>query len=161
VAGFVNRGTSKWYFLASIASGTLAPTVAEVGAGTHLTSSSAANLMLAPEGFGVNASFIDVQAMASLQTLKFAGELQTQDSTINFIHDKTSNPILTTLARGVTGFIVENPTGVTIAAGVKVNVYPIEVGSIGPVRTASNEAAQLRAGFAITSIAAENIAVLA
>jgi hypothetical protein len=161
MAGFVNRGTSKWYYLASIASGTKAPTVAEIAAGTHLTDPASANLMLAPEGFGVKASFIDVQAMASLQTLKFAGELQTQDSTINFIHDKTSNPILTTLARGTTGFIVENPTGATIAAGVKVNVYPIEVGSIGPIRAAGNEAAQLQAGFAITSIAAENISVLA
>src|SRR4051794_3962941 len=99
MAGFMRRGKSKYYFLTTIASGTLAPTVAEIGAGTHLTATNTPNLMLEPEGFSSESTFIEVQAMASRQTIKLAGEQQSADSFINFIEDDTSNPIRTTLAR--------------------------------------------------------------
>ncbi len=160
MAGFMRPGTGKWFFSPTIASSTLAPTAAEMGTATHLTSTTAANQLIGIEGFDSTSSFIEVETFASRQTLQLAGRQHPSHSTMEFLEDTVSNTIRTLLARDTTGFMISSPTG-AVTAGTKVDVFPVQVGANTRVYSAGNEAARFRVGFAITAIPAQDIAILA
>lgn len=159
---FLAPGTTKWYYLASIASGTKAPTVAEIAAGTHLTDPAEANnILVNVDGFDSESTFVTVEPYSSLQTLKIVGRQNSNDSSMDFTEDVGgTNPKKTLFARGTAGFIVEAPIGV-VTAGAKVHSYPILVGANNPIRGALNEPRRFKVAFSITGIPAQDIAVLA
>src|SRR4051812_8019105 len=160
MAGYMRRGRSRYYYIPSIASSTLAPTVAEITAGTHLSAKNIPNLLVGVEGFSPESTFIEVEAFASEQTLKLPGSEQTADSRLTFLDDDTSNPFRTLLSRGVSGFLMFSPTG-AITAGTKVDVFPITVGGKPRTHSAGNEAAVWVCAVGITNITAEDVAILA
>jgi hypothetical protein len=155
---FFRRGKSRAYFLPTIASATLAPTVAEITAGTNLS-----DAVAEVNGFSYSNSPIDTLVMAEDFAGKIPGEDQAEDSSLVIYLDEASNPLRTTLAKGTTGFIVLvdfKPVG-SMAAADKVDVYPVDVAAAPKERGLGNEAARWRAEFTVTSRPAEDIAVLA
>lgn len=161
MARYIGRVKDRVWFVPTIASGTKAPTVAEISAGTLLSDSSSVNPLVSLEGYTATASSVETPMYGAAQTPKIAGEVQLADSALIFYKDDTTNTLKTTLARAVTGFIVIAGPGVSVAAGLKVNVYPIEVSGNNDVNDAGNTAKTFRVDTAVNSIPAENIAVLA
>lgn len=159
MANFLRRGTTKAYFLPTIASATLAPTQAEITAGTWLSNPSSTNTLAEVSGFNSKSTFIDIPNFGSRQTPKIPGEQQSDDSSMQFYEDTTTNPIRTLLPRDTTGFIVMAKNGVTTTSG-KVDVFPVTVGANTALYTTGNEAAKFQVDFAITGIPVQDIAPL-
>ncbi len=154
MAKFMRRGKTKVKFCPSIASTTLAPTVAELTSGTDLT-----NEIAEMSGFNSKSTMIDIPNFGSRQTPKIAGEQQSDDSSITIYEDDTTNPLQTTLARDVNGYIVIAPAGV-LTASSKVDVFPVSVASNTRQYTSGNEAAKIQIDFAVTAVPAQDIAIL-
>lgn len=157
---YINRVKANWYFLSTIASATLAPTVAEINAGVKLSDATSLNPLKDVSGFKSKATSVDTPMYGASQTPKTPGEVQIDDSALNFYLDDTTNPLHTTLAEGVSGFFVKVPPG-AIAAGKKVNVYPGTVSGNNDDDSSSNEAATFNVDVTVTGIPAKRIAVLA
>lgn len=147
MARFFRRGKTKVYFVPTIASAALVPTTAEVTGGTALTPS-VADL----SGFAFTNSPIPTPDLVSTFTGNIPGEDTAADSTITFYEDTTTNTLQTTLAKGVSGYIVIFPVGTAganPAAGDKAEVWPIQ--STGPTREYSmgNDPARWSVKFAM------------
>lgn len=154
MAKFLRRGKTKVFYIPTIASQT-APTQAELTAGTELT-----NLIGSMSGFNFKSTTIDIPNFGSRQTPKIPGENTSDDSSMNFYEDDTSNPIRTTLAKDVTGYILIAPAGLT-AAGSKVDVFPIQVSANTRQYTTANEAAQFVVDYAITAAVSQDATMAA
>ena len=159
MARFLNRVKGQMFFLTTIASGTLAPTVAEINDGTKLSDPSSTNPLKEVSGLKSKATSVDSPMWGAAQTPKTPGEVQIDDPTLSFYSDDTTNPLWTTLADGVSGYLVKAPPG-TIAAGLKVNVFPITVAGNNDDDNSSNEAAGFDVDFTVTGVPAKRIAVL-
>jgi len=130
MARFFRRGRTKVWFAPTIASAALIPTAAEVNAGTNLTPSIADIA-----GFAFTNSPIATPDLASTFTATIPGEDTAEDSTLTFYEDTTTNTLQTTLAKGVSGYIViffAGIAGASPAAGDKAEVWPVQ--STGPRR---------------------------
>lgn len=155
---YLQRGNLKVYFVPTIAAGNMAPTVAEITAGTLLSVASGANALSAIDGFNVKADFIETPHFGARQTPKIPGEIKFDDSSLTFYEDDTSNPVRTLLAQDVSGYIV---IGKLVTASSKVNVFPVQVSSNTPQYTAGNEAATFKVDFAVTDVPAQQVTVAA
>ena len=153
------RGTFESYtvkFLTTIASATLAPTVAEYTAGVALTSVTPID--------GLN--FNPTQNNASQAML---GDAFVQEQpgtwglglTLTFVRDDTTDTAVTTFPYKTAGYIVNQPFGVTVAAGVKVDVYKVTSHNPVPLASAENEFQKWQVMFGVTETPEFNIAVLA
>lgn len=158
MAKFLRRGNTKVYFLPTIASTTLAPTVAEINAGTLLSIVNGPNELADIDGFRRQSNFIDTPHFGSRQTPKIPGEIEAPDSSLTFYEDDTTNPVSTVLPQDQLGFIV---LGKSVAAAAKVDVFPIQVAAQSPEYSAGNEAAKFKVDIAVTGVPATKIAVLA
>lgn len=125
-------GESRLWFLPTIASGTLAPTVAEFGGGTELTPSMRRDGFEAPK----NGSTIDVSDASTRRNKSAPGNIDAGTATIRGYRDSVSgsDTFHTTLADDTAGYIVERPYGgsAAVAAAQKVNVYKGYVVSRSP-----------------------------
>lgn len=149
MARFMRKGVTKIWFVPSIASPSLAPTAAEVNAGTDLTGQ-----MAEVTGFTFSNNPIDTPDMSSSFVSKIGGEDATEDSSVTFYEDKTSNPIMTAMAKGTNGFVVIFAAGIagaTPAAGDKADVWPVTITSNARQYAAGNEAAKYQVKFATTA----------
>lgn len=149
MARFMRKGVTKFWFVPTIASPSLAPTTAEVTAGTDLTGQ-----MAEVNGFTFSNNPIDVPDMASAFVSKIGGEDATQDSDITFYEDKTTNPIMTAMVKGTSGYVVIFAAGIagsSPAAGDKADVWPVNVTSNARQYSAGNEAAKYQVKFATTA----------
>lgn len=158
---YVERVKGRVWFLTTIASATLAPTVAEITAGVRLSDPTSTNPLKEVDGFKSSASFVETPFYGAAQTPKISGEIQLADSGVIYYRDETTNPLDATLADNVKGYFVFAGPGSSVAAGLKVDVYPSEVAGNNPERNSGNEAATSRADVAISNIPAKQIAVLA
>ena len=146
----------KVKFLTTIASATLAPTVAEYTAGVDLTGvlpvtgvqpgGSQNNASLAMLG----ASHIDEQPGTWGATL-----------TLEAVRDTTTDTLVTTFPYGTAGFVVINWTGVTVIAGTKVDSYAVKSHQPIPMASAENEFQRWTVSLPVTTTPKYNIAVLA
>lgn len=146
----------KVKFLTTIASATLAPTVAEYGAGTDLTGvipvtgvqpgGSQNNASLAMLG----ASHIDQQPGTWGATL-----------TLEAVRDTVTDTLVTTFPYATSGFVVINWQGITVIAGTKVDVYAIKSHQPIPMNSAENEFQKWTVSLPVTATPKYNIAVLA
>lgn len=143
---FIRKSKTKVYFLPTIAN-VSAPTQAELTAGTMLATSALADIA----GFNSKSNFVDVPNFASLQTPKIPGEKTSDDSSLTFYEDSSTNPIATLLAQDTTGYILFANYGATTATS-KVNVFPVQVASNTPQYSSGNEAAKFVVDFAITAV---------
>lgn len=157
MARFFRRGKTRVWFLPAIASGTKAPTVAEIAAGTELTGS--INDM---NGFSYQSETIDTPDLASPFTSTIGGPDTVDDSSLVIYLDSASNPLRSTLAKGTAGFIVINDYLIgAVAAGQKVDVWPCEIIGTPKQFSMGNDPALWTAMFSATAVPATDIAVLA
>jgi hypothetical protein len=146
---FFRRGKTKVRYAPTIAATTLIPTTAEVTAGVDLTPS-VAEL----NGFSFSNSPIPTPDMASTFTSNIPGEDTADESSIMFYEDTVTNTLQTTLAKGVSGYILiyfAGIAGASPAIGDKAEVWPIQ--STGPFREYSigNDPARWGVRFAMTA----------
>jgi hypothetical protein len=138
MARFMRKGIARFYWVPTIAN-LVAPTVAEITAGTELTAQ-----MGEINGFSFTNNPIDTPDMSSAFVTKIPGEDTVDNSSFRFYEDKTTNPIRTVLAKNSTGNIVIFPAGVAganPAVADKAEVWPVTVASNSRTYSAGNEAA--------------------
>lgn len=138
MARFMRKGITRVYYCPTIANLT-APTVAEITAGTELTSQIAEI-----NGFTFTNNPIDTPDMGNAFVSKIPGEDTVDTSSFRFYEDKSSNPIRTVLAKGTNGYIVFFPAGTvgaSVATGDKAEVWPVTIASNARTYSAGNEAA--------------------
>lgn len=146
---FMRKGTTKFFFVPTIASATLIPTAAEVIAGTNITPA-----MNEVNGFNFSNDTIETRDMDTTFVGNIPGEDTAEDSNLVFYEDKTTNPIKTALAKGTSGFVViffAGIAGAAPAAGDDADVWPVIVAANTRQYTAANEAAMWRADFATSA----------
>jgi hypothetical protein len=144
MARFNRKGTSKFYFLPTIAATTLIPTAAEITAGTDYSSQ-----ITAIDGFSIENTPIDTPDMASTFVSKIGGDDSAADSSWTMYEDSTLDDIETELAKGTSGYVVIFSKGMT-AGNKGMDVFPVTVVSNSKAYTADNEAAQVTVQFTIT-----------
>lgn len=150
---FMRKGTTRLYWVPTIASATLVPTTAEVTAGTRLDTQIAEI-----NGFAFSNNPIAVPDMSTTFVPNIAGEDTSDESSLVFYEDKTSNPIKTAQAKGANGYIVifyAGIAGANPAIGDKCDVWPSQVASVSRQYTAGNEAAKYQITYAPTATPGE------
>lgn len=144
MARFNRKGTTKIYFLPSIADPGLIPTPTEISNGTDYTGQ-----INAIDGWSLENTPIETPDMASTFVSKIGGDDAAADSSLTFYEDSTADDIETDLAKGTSGFIVIFSKGNT--PGAKgMDVYPVTVVSNSKAYTTDNEAAKITVQFTIT-----------
>lgn len=147
---FNRKGTTKIYYVPTIASTTLLPTTAEITAGKDYTQQ-----INAIDGWSIENQPIETPDMASTFVSKIDGDDSAADSSLTFYEDDTLDDIETDLAKGTAGFIVIFSKGKT--AGDKgMDVFPIKVASNSKSYSTDNEAAKITVQFVITDRPAFN-----
>ena len=150
---YTDQATTKVYFIPSIAATTLAPTRAELNAGTDITGE-----IHALKGWTVKAAQIVVEDMANPFESKIPGSTQAPDSSITFYTSKTGNDVRTLLPRGTSGFIGFLDGG--DVTGNKMEVYAVTVTANGVMRDPTGKAASaVDVEFAITKTPAQGVSV--
>lgn len=150
---FMRKGITRIYWVPTIASATLAPTAAEVTAGTRMDTQIAEI-----NGFAFSNNPIATPDMGSTFVSSIAGEDTSDDSSLVLYEDKTSNPIKTAQAKGTNGYVVifyAGIAGATPAAADKCDVWPSQVASVSRQYSAGNEAAKYQITYASTATPGE------
>lgn len=140
---------SKVYWVPTIAD-INAPTRAELDAGTDLTGEIADIA-----GFIATSGLINTPDYASRFVSQIGGRLTVDQSSITFYASRTGEDIRTILARGERGNLVFCDQG--DEEDLPADVFPVQVTSMGKVRTTADQAHQITAGFAPTRPPAEDV----
>jgi hypothetical protein len=142
---FNRKGTTKIYYLPTIAATTLIPTTSEITAGTDYTQQ-----INAIDGWSLENQPIETPDMASTFVSKIGGDDSAADSSLTFYEDSTLDDVETDLAKGTSGYVVIFSKGKTTGAK-GMDVYPVTVVSNSKAYTADNEAAKITVQFTITA----------
>lgn len=142
---FNRKGTTKIYFLSTIAATTLIPTSSEITAGTDYTGQ-----INAVDGWSLENQPIETPDMASTFVSKIGGDDSAADSSLTFYEDSALDDIETDLAKGTSGYVVIFSKGKTTGAK-GMDVFPVTVVSNSKAYTADNEAAKITVQFTITA----------
>ncbi|MCX4606845.1 hypothetical protein OG402_41190 [Streptomyces anulatus] len=145
VKKYMRRGTSKFYFLETIAAGTMIPTRTELTAGTEFS-----EFIAAMDGWTVANNEIETPNMADTYDSTIPGSDKADTSTFTFYEDEVDAEIEEMLAKGTTGYVVILRKG-DVPANNSMDVFPIRVASQSPQYTADNEAAKFVVTCSITS----------
>jgi hypothetical protein len=145
MARFIRKGTTKIYFLPTIAATTLIPTTAEITAGTDYTEQ-----ITAIDGWSLENQPIETPDMASTFVSKIGGDDSAADSSLTFYEDNTLDDVETDLAKGTSGYVVIFSKGKT-TGNKGMDVFPATVVSNSKAYTADNEAAKITVQFTITA----------
>lgn len=145
---FFRRGTTKVWWVPTVASATLVPTTAEVTAGTDLSPDIAAM-----EGFSFQNNPISTPDLGTTFTTTIPGEDTADNPSITFYELTDVNTLQSTLAKGTSGHLVifySGLAGATPAAADKAEVWAVI--STGPSReyTVGNDPARWMARFTPT-----------
>lgn len=161
-----STGVISVWFVPTIASATLAPTVSEVTAGTDLTPLLTRDGLTTP----LDGSTIDIAGANSRYNATASGSYGGQPITLKCFRDSVtgSDTAYVTLPRQTQGFFVIRQFGGAtkksadpILAAQKVDTWPIDVLSRTNEPIADNEARKVSFQLAITAEPVEQIAVLA
>lgn len=144
---------SKVFFLPTIVATNLTPTRAEITAGTDLTGE-IADL----SGWQVSADMIPTPDLAAKFVGQVAGRIKADNSSITFYASKSGTDVRATLPRGQAGYIAFMDGGDVATTG-KMDVYPVEVASVGKVRSTGDKALTLAINFAITRKPGEDLTI--
>jgi hypothetical protein len=141
---FFQPGIIKVYYLPAVAA-PAAPTRAEITAGTDLT----------PElddwsGWSYSTSFIETKDAASRVRPKLAGAVSLDDSSMTFNGSQDGEDVRTVLTLGDTGYVLICDGGDVTAQPAE--LFPVEVGSVVPVRSLDSDAFKVRIDFGVTNI---------
>lgn len=127
MARFMQMGTTKIYWLTTIASLATALTATETNAGINVTGQ-----LSDLSGFSFDNTPIDTPDMSTALVTKIPGEDAVADSSLTFYEDKTTNPIKAALTKGTSGYVVilgYGTAGASPAAGDKADIWPVIVSS--------------------------------
>jgi len=141
---------SKVIFVPVIAAATRIPVRAEITAGTDLTDE-IADL----DGWNVAAAMINTPDLGNRFVSQIGGRLNAAQSAITFWADLGGDDVRAVLPRGTKGFILFADHGDT--AGLPADVFPVQVTSLGKVRSVGDQGFQITVQFAITKPPAEDI----
>lgn len=142
MARFFRRGLSKVKFAPAVAGAS--PTRAEITAGVDL-SASVADIT----GFQLQNNPITTPDLSTAFDSQIDGPDSTDDSALTFYDDNASSTIRTTLAKGVSGYILLFPYNDLV--GKRVEVWQVKSTGVNDQWTLDAQAAQFRVGFAILS----------
>ena len=145
---FFRRGKSKIIFAPSVAN-PLAPTTAEITAGTDLSPQVAE-----VGGFQLTNSPISTPNLADQFTPQIDGEDTVSDSSLTLYDLDDSSVIRSAIAKGTAGFIILAPYGAT--ATKRAEVWPVKSTGVNDETTTDNVAARYVAGFAVTAVPTQN-----
>lgn len=155
-AGFEQR---VW-FVPTIASATLAPTVAEITAGVEITGD-----MPAPLNFSATTNFIDTSDIGDQQDKQQVGTISLSDLSFEIYRDKTSEVAKDALDNGLSGYIVKfeggNIAGANPAAADVADVAAITIGIKTDVSSPRNDSRRMSVPIAARDAIAWDVAVLA
>ncbi len=143
---------SKVFFATSLANYKTGASRAEITASTDITDE-IADL----SGWDITAGSIDTPDLGTRFMSKIAGRLQTSDSSLTMYASEDGDDARDVLPRGTKGFIIFMDGGDVPTQPS--DIFPIEVNSLGKVRTTGETAAQLTVGFTITAPPAEDVAI--
>ncbi|MFD8777522.1 hypothetical protein [Streptomyces sp. NPDC059916] len=153
VKKYMRRGTSKFYFVPTIAATTNIPTRSEITAGTEFS-----EYIAAMDGWTVTNNEIETPNMADTYDSTIPGSDKADSSSFTFYEDEVDAELETTFAKGTTGFIVIMRKG-DVAANLSMDVFPIRVATLSPQYTADNEAAKFMVTCSITERPLQGTAV--
>ncbi|MCA1220250.1 phage tail tube protein [Streptomyces sp. 8L] len=145
VKKYMRRGTSKFYFLETIADEGMIPTRTELTAGTEFSA-----FIAAMDGWTVTNNEIDTPDMADTYNSTIPGSDKADTSTFTFYEDEVDSDTEEMLAKGTVGYIVILRKG-DVPANASMDVFPIRVASQSPQYTADDAAAQFVVTCSITS----------
>lgn len=157
---YIPRAHHRCFYIATIASGTLAPTQAEVAGGVELTTSI---VTAGIDGFAWDVDRADAADLGSLYDKNIRGTKKSQKGALSFYADTSdAESIRTTLVEGTTGFIAfTNVLQTAIVTGTKIDVWTIEVADVYEMRGADKDAAKWHCGFAFPGEPKMRLSVLA
>lgn len=157
---YMQKGTTRFYWVPTVAATTLIPTAAEVTAGSRLDTQ-----LFEIDGFNYATTFIEAPNMAEAFTPKELGSDEAADSTLGFYLLKGGTDTIRALfVRGTAGFVVifyAGIAGATPAAADKADVWPVTIGGKSKLYTVGNELSRYRVGFGVTATPAEEITIAA
>lgn len=142
---------TKVYFVPTIAD-LQSPTRAELDAGDDI-SGEIADI----SGFTVTSGMIGTPDLGSRFTSQIGGRTQADASSITFYASQDGADIRDVLQRGLAGYLVFMDGGDVPAQPM--DVFPVDVTSVGKVRSTGDQASQLTVSFAITAEPAEDVAI--
>ncbi|MCX4885862.1 hypothetical protein [Streptomyces sp. NBC_00847] len=142
---YMRRGTSRFFFVPTIADTNMIPTRSELSAGTEFSA-----YIAAMDGWTVANQEIDTPDMADTYDSTIPGSDKADSSSFTFYEDELAADLETTFAKGTVGYVVILRKG-DIPANNSMDVFPIRVASQSPQYTADNEAAKFMATCSITS----------
>lgn len=152
---YMRRGISKARFAPTIANKS-APTTAEINAGIDLTGQ-----MADISGFMFANSPIPTPDLATSFTTQIGGEDTADSSSFTFYEDDTSNPIRTSQAKGVHGYILLFPklAGASPATGDKCEVWPVVITGNNRQWSLGNDPARYVVSYAIEGVPVQDATV--
>jgi hypothetical protein len=153
VKKYMRRGTSKFYFVPTIAAESMIPTRTELNAGTEFS-----EYIAAMDGWTVTNQEIETPNMADTYDSTIPGSDKADSSSFTFYEDEETATLEQTFAKGTTGYVVILRKG-DVPANNSMDVFPIRVASLSPQYTADNEAAKFMATCSITSRPLQGAAV--
>lgn len=156
---YTSRGTTRIYFLTTIASYTTAVTRAELNAGVDLTPQIADS-----SGWSVKTNQIDAPDMSTRFTATIPGAIAADDSSLTMYASKTGVDARATFTSGsstvpaTSGYIVILFGGDTAAN--KMDVWPVTVGSVAKqISPQGDNADTLMVSFSPTGEPAKDLAI--
>lgn len=150
---YMRRGTSKFYFVPTIAADSMIPTRTELSAGTQFSS-----YIAAMDGWTVSNNEIETPDMSDDYDSTIPGSDKADQSTFTFYEDEEDADLEAIFAKGTTGHVVILRKG-DVPASNSMDVFPIRVASQSPQYTADNEAAKFMVTCSITSRPLQGAAV--
>lgn len=147
---FIPEGTTDYYWVVTMAN-YLAPTRAELNAGTRLTPEVASS-----GNWGITSNAIDTPDLATTFTSQIPGKITVDGSTLDMYSDDNQADARTLMPRNAVGFIVKFPGG--DITGRKMTIFPVKVGSAAEPTSFGNPTV-LNFSYYVTRIPAENITV--
>ncbi|MFH8483607.1 hypothetical protein [Streptomyces sp. NPDC018055] len=145
VKKYMRRGTSKFYFVPTIAAESMIPTRTELNAGTEFS-----EFIAAMDGWTVTNNEIETPDMADTYDSTIPGSDKADQSSFTFYEDEEDADLEETFAKGTVGFVVILRKG-DKPGNNSMDVFPIRVATLSPQYTAENEAAKFMATCSITS----------
>ncbi|MFD6149367.1 hypothetical protein [Streptomyces sp. NPDC060243] len=153
VKKYMRRGTSKFYFLETIAAESMIPTRAELVAGTEFS-----EYIAAMDGWTVSNNEIETPDMEDTYDSTIPGSDKADTSTFTFYEDEEEAELEEVFAKGTRGYVVILRKG-DVPTSKGLDSFPIRVASQAPQYTADNEAAKFVVTCSITDRPVQGAAV--
>ena len=150
---YMRRGTSKFFFVPTIAADSMIPSRSELSAGTQFSP-----YIAAMDGWTMTNNEIDTPDMADTYDSTIPGSDKADQSSFTFYEDEEDADLEAIFAKGTTGFVVILRKG-DVPGNNSMDVFPIRVASQSPQYTADNEAAKFMVTCSITERPLQGAAV--